>query len=519
MNGVRREQPPVPTDGSIYSAEAVQDVAASMGLPNLPEELLQRLAKDVEYRIHQVVEEAARFTRHGKRTTMSTNDIDLAFQSLNIEPLYGHLSHVPTVFRKANPNPAGTNSKVAAPVYFVEDEEIDFDKVLRDEKVVLPKLVNWQAHWLAVEGIQPLIAENPPKPPLSEQKGRKQSPPRSVLAPVAPLQAGGPNRKYKPVKHVLSRELQIYYSRLTGALLPTTSVADDGQQNARRAAALASLQYDAGLQNLLPYLVRWVGQNVVTAIRNSDERERGPKASETGETLEILLKVIHALIQNERLFIEPYLHQILPPLLSILLTSSLPSTPSTLRRDASEILAYLSLQHGTTYPSLSERLTKTLLLALLAPSKHLDAAAINASANNAMMVDSEGAPIETSNEAAENKEKYEFFEGRMHGSSGSREGAVRGLASLSPQAVERGLIESAGAKIIGQEALSGEDGEVLAVLDALTELKPRSKVPVPLEEMDGDIKHALEETFGPRFARLIGRDAAWAKALLNRGSD
>jgi transcription initiation factor TFIID subunit 6 len=121
---------------------------------------------------------------------------------------------------------------------------------------------------------------------------------------VAPaLQAGGANRKYKPVKHVLSRELQIYYSRLTAALLPPTP----GDDNPRRAAALASLQHDAGLQNLLPYLVRWVGQSVVTAIRNSDERERNKKGNQmTGETLEILLKVIHALIQNERLFVEPY---------------------------------------------------------------------------------------------------------------------------------------------------------------------------------------------------------------------
>lgn len=112
-------------------------------------------------------QEAARFTRHGKRTTMTPNDIEQALQALNIEPLYGHFSHIPSTFRRVVPNPAGTNSKVALPVYFVEDEEIDFDKVLRDERVILPKMVNWHAHWLAVEGIQPLTADNPPLPPLS----------------------------------------------------------------------------------------------------------------------------------------------------------------------------------------------------------------------------------------------------------------------------------------------------------------------------------------------------------------
>jgi len=451
-------------------------------------------------------------------------------------------------------------------VYFVEDEEIDFDKALRDEKVVLPKMVSWHAHWLAVEGIQPLTIDNPPRPPLSEQKARKQSPPRSVLAPVpasSTLQPGAQNKKYKPTKHVLSRELQIYYSRLNAALLPTapttissgthgtqpngaaagsstqavTAGAEDGasgadamqsanqnaatnaaptiqqqQQASRRAAALASLQYDAGLQNLLPYIVRWVGQSVVTAIRNSDGTTGGTESDRrqrelaiAGETLEVMLKVIHALIQNERLFIEPYvsssfcpffffwmrntnsnsiqpcqLHQILPPLLSILLTASLPPQPPTLRRDASEILAYVSLQHGTTYPSLSERLTKTLLLALLAPSEHPTKeegpSKMEGLDDGEMDMDMGGGVDGT----GPGTEQYDFFKGRMHGSSGSREGAVRGLASLSPQAVERGLIESAGARIIGAEARSDSAGEVGAVLVCFFSFSLRPAYFVPL---------------------------------------
>lgn len=285
---------------------------------------------------------------------MSTSDIDLAFQALNIEPLYGHLSHVPTSFRRVVPNQqqinqtlgslnasGGAGTKANQAIYFVEDEEVDFDKVLRDERVVLPKMVNWHAHWLAVEGIQPLTADNPPKPPLSgasyvlahvwlrsinpnnpitvEQKNRKQSPPRSVLAPVAPALQNATNRKYKPVKHVLSRELQIYYSRLTAALLPsntsnsTNQSAADESASAKRTAALSSLQHDAGLQNLLPYLVRWVGQSVVTAIRNVDSKSG---KNDGGETIGVLLKVIYALIQNERLFIEPYVSPLTPFLFS-----------------------------------------------------------------------------------------------------------------------------------------------------------------------------------------------------------
>jgi len=51
------------------------------------------------------------------------------------------------------------------PVYFVDDEQIDFDRVLREEKITPPKGASWTAHWLAVEGAQPLIPKNPPEIP------------------------------------------------------------------------------------------------------------------------------------------------------------------------------------------------------------------------------------------------------------------------------------------------------------------------------------------------------------------
>jgi transcription initiation factor TFIID subunit 6 len=145
---------------------------------------------------------------------------------------------------------------------------------------------------------QPPLVDKKKLKPKNENEPAKilpqSPPPRSILAPAGAGAASGAGRKGRTPKHVLSRELQVYYSRLTTALLPPTN------EQAKRAAALSSLQYDAGLQNLLPYLVRWVGERVITAIRNSNTDP------DCGTSLEILLRVIHALIQNERLFMEPY---------------------------------------------------------------------------------------------------------------------------------------------------------------------------------------------------------------------
>ena len=254
--------------------------------------------------------------RHGRRNVMTTADIDQALRVLNIEPLYGHIAYNPGTFRRALPFP---QFQSAGSVFFMEDEEIDFDRVLREEKIALPKGVSWTAHWLAVEGVQPLIPENPPAIPRDDSALKTQEvakvngigagPGASVngttpglpLGPTGNLPGGKkpitqqPNQQTQPlVKQVLSRELQLYYARLTGSLLPPSS------DFAKRTAALASLRSDAGLQALLPYLVRWVGEGVVGVLKESSQE------SSEGKVLEVLLDVIGAILDNTTLFVEPY---------------------------------------------------------------------------------------------------------------------------------------------------------------------------------------------------------------------
>ena len=97
----------------------------------------------------------------------------------------------------------------------------------------------------------------------------------------------------------------------------------------------------------------------------------------------------------------------LPPVLSILLHSSLPPTHSThLRTSAAQTMSHLLTQHSTTYPSLAPRIMKTLLLALVSNGK----------------------------------------------SRGTREGAIRGLVGVGKDAIRKGLIEGHGAKVAAQES-------------------------------------------------------------------
>ncbi|KAF8998570.1 TATA box binding protein associated factor-domain-containing protein [Cyathus striatus] len=482
MNKTKSRASQGPQTG-LYKPDAVKDTADSLGI-TIPDNVASLLASDVEYRIHQVVEEAARFMRHGRRTTMNISDIDQALRVLNIEPLYGHSAHNPPTFRRALPFPQLTS---AGPVYFVEDEEIDFDRVLREEKIALPKGVSWTAHWLAVEGVQPLIPENPPSIPRDEGKEGTMgvvvngAGVNGALSPSSKTQ----QQQQQLVKQVLSRELQLYYARLTSALLPPST-----NDFTKRTAALASLRNDAGLQALLPYLVRWVGEGVVGVLKE------GMQSENDGRVLEVLMDVIGAILDNSTLFVEPYLHQILPPILSTLLHSTLPPTHAIhLRTVSSQTLSRLLTLHSTTYPSLSPRIMKTLLLALISPGK----------------------------------------------SKGTREGAIRGLMAVGKEAVRKGLVEGGGAKVVGAEILGGGDSadlvncvlvcpisfpslvfsEAECCQDALRVLQPPSDMSDSLDsenEADAEVANRLRDVLGDFFANRVAVDATWAREVLGISS-
>ena len=93
---------------------------------------------------------------------------------------------------------------------------------------------------------------------------------------------------------MLSRELHLYYTRLTSSLLPPTA------DSAKRTVALASLRNNTGLQALLLCLIRWVGEGVVTAPKE------GAQSKADGRSLEVLLDVVSAILENNTLLIEPY---------------------------------------------------------------------------------------------------------------------------------------------------------------------------------------------------------------------
>ncbi|KAF9319805.1 hypothetical protein BG003_008099 [Podila horticola] len=343
---------------STFPSSTIKDIAESVGIPNLKDDVATSLAQDVEYRIHEIVQEAMKFMRHGKRTKLTVDDINNALRVRNVEPLYGFSSADPTRFKRTT---AGSTSTGQQELFFVEDEELDFEAILSAPLPKVPLDVTYTAHWLAIEGVQPAIVQNPTPSDAKSDLFNKRIKLDQPSQPVTPgIKAGaqptatGAAEVQPLVKHVLSKELQMYYERITSAVL--------SQDEVLRATAISSLQNDPGLHQLLPYFVQLVAEKVTQNIRNMF-------------VLEAMMAMVRAILDNNNLFVEPYLHQLMPTVLTCVVGKRLGESPQedhwALRSTATDIILSICTKYGSSYHTLQPRITRTLLRAFLDPEKPL----------------------------------------------------------------------------------------------------------------------------------------------------
>ncbi|MQM02340.1 hypothetical protein Taro_035107 [Colocasia esculenta] len=200
-------------------------------------------------------------------------------------------------------------------------------------------------HWLAIEGVQPAIPENVPMEALTSPAEKKNFEHNKDDAIPVDIKL--------PVKHVLSRELQLYFDKITGLTL-------SGSDSAIFKEALVSLATDSGLHPLVPYFSYFIADEVTRSLNDLP-------------LLIALMRVVRSLLCNPHIHIEPYLHQLMPSIITCLVAKRLGHRLADnhweLRDFSASLVASICRRFGHVYHNLQSRVTKTLLNAFLDPSK------------------------------------------------------------------------------------------------------------------------------------------------------
>ncbi|XP_035899372.1 transcription initiation factor TFIID subunit 6-like isoform X2 [Anopheles stephensi] len=340
--------------GSTLSLESMKVIAESIGVGSLPDDAAKELADDVSFKLKQIVQDAVKFMHHSKRMKLSIADVDHSLKVRNIEPQYGFVARDFIPFRFA--------SGGGRELHFIEEKEVDLTEVVQGQPPKIPLEPSLRTHWLAVEGVQPTVPENPP--PLSKDVQALDSvnPAHKLDKTNQKDTTGKPtinkhklkNSETVQVKqlaqHELSVEQQLYYKEITEACV--------GSDEARRAEALTSLSSDPGLHEMLPRMCTFIAEGVkVNVVQNNLA------------LLIYLMRMVRALLDNPALYLEKYLHELIPCVSTCIVSRQLCMRPEldnhwALRDFAARLMAQICKTFNTSTNNLQTRVTRLFSAAL-----------------------------------------------------------------------------------------------------------------------------------------------------------
>ncbi|KAI4321999.1 hypothetical protein MLD38_035317 [Melastoma candidum] len=318
---------------SFVVKESVEVIAQCIGITNLSPEVAEALGPDVEYRIREIIQEAVKCMRHSKRTVLTGDDVDSALRLRNVEPTYGFTSNDAPRFKRA----AGHKD-----LFYIDEKDLEFKDVMDAPLPRAPPETSVIAHWLAVEGVQPAIPENPP---VEASEGTRFEYKDDGISADGSLS----------VKHVVTKELQLYYEKVRELAFkkPNSMIFKE---------ALQSLATDSGLQPLVPFFVSSIADEVSKNLTKI-------------QLLFALVRVVRSLLHNPHIHIEPYLHQLMPSLVTCVVTRQLGNHVSDnhweLRNMSASSMASICKRYGHAYQNLQPRVVRTLLHAFLDPNNSL----------------------------------------------------------------------------------------------------------------------------------------------------
>jgi transcription initiation factor TFIID subunit 6 len=288
----------------------LQGVATVNRIPALRPAVVNVLIPFLELHLRSIIGQANKFTRHGKASRMTVRDLNLALTQSGAEPLYGLVTPQSNI-----------DGEIQSTVSLVD--------IAKQPLPPCPLQPELSLHWLAVDGSQPQILENPRLLDTTTTEHQEQ------------LQ--------------LPKEMRQFFYRITTILL------ENNTEDKTCRAVLNALRSDAGLQELLPHLSQFIQREVKANSRSL-------------RVLKTLISATDALWENPYLSVEFHLQQMLPAAFTCVLASKLCNSPFedhwALRTQAAKSIARVLCKFRSLFPDLHARVCRTYMDAL-APDRAL----------------------------------------------------------------------------------------------------------------------------------------------------
>jgi transcription initiation factor TFIID subunit 6 len=155
---------------SVLKKELISSVADALGL-TVKDDVCNVLIQDTEYRLRELIYDSVKLSFISKQK-MTIN----SFSSQS-------------TFKQTNN------------LFYLQDYDLDLETVINQPLPASDLPCTFTAHWLAIDGVQPRIVQNP-----------------TVTAPAAKVDAPSTSLDTPLVKHVLTLELQLFYDKITRSI-------------------------------------------------------------------------------------------------------------------------------------------------------------------------------------------------------------------------------------------------------------------------------------------------------------
>ena len=305
----------------------IQLNAESIGIKSLDNEIIDYLNVEIEEKIKLILSQAQKFIRISKRKTLKVDDLGHSLKLYNIEEPIGYDSYSMTDYEKIE-NVKG--------LWKMKQNVIDIEDYLTKPMAIYPMQPFPHFYWFAIEGKRPNIPENfirnenqnieinkIEKEHLSNNESKEMNNNEETMNKINEesnsennnqneIKIEEPKKEQKKINHVIhniSKELQIFFENFKQRFQNEINANVNNHYlylSKDMQMSINIIKTNPGIVELVPYIINFL----MTTFENY---------SFDVKICHCILHFINSIINNKSFFLEPYLHQILIILISLIL--------------------------------------------------------------------------------------------------------------------------------------------------------------------------------------------------------